>query len=139
MSALPVPQGNYLPARRHGGLILTAGMTPRRDGVLQAKGRIGRDDDLAPLAPAVRLAAGNALAAARSLCAPGERLILLSMTVYVLAEAGFTRHAALADHASAYLAEELGADAACARATVGVASLPGEAPVEIQLTAAVEG
>lgn len=138
MSTVPKPQGAYVPARRHGALIFTAGMTPRQDGVLQAVGIVGAEDDLALHAPAVRLATANALAAVRGQLAPGEMIAaILSMTVYVFAEAGFTRHAALADFASAHLAEELGPAGIGARAAIGVGSLPGGTSVEVQLIAAV--
>ena len=36
----PVPQGKYVPATRGGSLIFTAGMTPRKDGVLQFSGKV---------------------------------------------------------------------------------------------------
>lgn len=135
---LPVPQGNYVPATRHGALIFTAGMTPRREGVLLFTGPVGAHDDLARHQTAVELACGNALTAARSLLQPGEALgAVLSLTVFIAAEAGFTRHAALADFASAFLVQELGPCGIGARAAVGVATLPGNAPVEVQLVAAV--
>lgn len=46
---------------------------------------------------------------------------------------GFSSHAKLADFASEYLVEELGDAGIGARAAIGIASLPGDAPVEIQL------
>lgn len=135
---MPVPQGHYVPATRHGAMIFTAGMTPRRAGVLLFTGPVRAEDDLARHQPAVELACGNALTAARSLLQPGEVLgAVLSLTVFIAAEAGFTRHSALADLASAFLVAELGPSGIGARAAVGVATLPGNAPVEIQLVAAV--
>lgn len=135
---VPKPQGNYRPATRHGALIFTAGMTPRKDGVLQAVGRVGAEDDLAQYREAVRLSVSNALRAAESQLQGDERIsTILSMTVYILADASFTRHAALADMASDYLVEVLGPAGIGARAAIGVESLPGGTPVEIQLIAAV--
>lgn len=134
----PVPQGDYIPARRHGALIFTSGMTPRRDGVLLHHGPVRADAPVEDHRDAVRLACGNALAAARAMLAPGESLAaILGLTVYVAAEPGFTAHSRIADLASAYLREELGDAGIGSRAAVGVASLPGNAPVEIQLVAAV--
>ena len=43
MSQNPIPQGKYKPAVRHGGLIFTAGMTPRKNGVLLMSGKITPD------------------------------------------------------------------------------------------------
>lgn len=87
---------------------------------------------------AVLLACGNAVAAARGMLDSGERIrAILSLTVYVAAEPGFTAHSRLADFASAFLRSELGTDGVGARAAVGVATLPGNAPLEIQLVASV--
>ena len=87
----PIPQGNYVPAIRTGDLIVTAGMTPRKDGVL--------------------------------------------INVYVNAAPDFLQHPKLADFASAYLLEELGTAGICARCALGMGTLPGDAPVEINLMA----
>ena len=46
MSQNPIPQGKYKPAVRHGGLIFTAGMTPRKNGVLLMSGKITPDRPL---------------------------------------------------------------------------------------------
>ncbi len=133
-------QGLYVPASRHGSLIFTAGMTPRQDGVLQFTGPVAEADDPEQHRAAVVLACRNALIAARSLLRPGETISgIMSMTVYIAAGAGFTRHSRIADLASEWLVSELGPGGMGARAAVGVATLPGNAPVEIQLVAAVQG
>lgn len=134
----PVPQGNYVPARRSGKLIITAGMTPRIDGRLVSFGPVRSDAVVEDHREAIVLACSNALTAAQSLLQPGEELdAILAMTVYIAAEPDFTSHSRLADLASAFLFQELGQVGVCSRAAVGVASLPGGAPVEIQLMAAV--
>lgn len=134
----PVPQGRYVAAKRRGDLIFTAGMTPRRGGTLICIGPVRATDDISVHREAVVLACLNALSAARGRLADGERIDeILSMTVYVAAEAGFEAHARLADFASDCLFEEFGEAGICARAAVGVASLPGGAPVEISIVAGV--
>ncbi len=138
MTGQPVPQGDYVPARRHRDLIYTSGMTPRRDGVLLFHGPVRKDQPLDDWRAAVRLACANALTAARGMLAEGETITaILGLTVFICAEAGFEQHAKLADFASAYLREELGGAGIGTRAAVGVATLPGNAPVEIQLVATV--
>ena len=132
--ANPIPQGKYVPATRFGDLIFTAGMTPRKNGVLIQSGRVEKDAPLDNYKDAVRQAADNALTAARNQLAEGERIVrVLSMTVYVNAEDGFTSHAKIADFASDYLSEELGDISPMARVSIGVATLPGNSPLEIQL------
>jgi enamine deaminase RidA (YjgF/YER057c/UK114 family) len=134
----PVPQGNYVVARRHGDLIFTSGMTPRRNGVLCFAGAIPAADAPEDHREAVELAFGNALTAARSQLAKGERLrAVINMVVFIAAELDFTAHSRLADFASHLIEVELGAGAIGTRSAVGVATLPGNATVEIQLVATV--
>ncbi|MBB5179368.1 enamine deaminase RidA (YjgF/YER057c/UK114 family) [Planomicrobium koreense] len=134
----PIPQGKYVPATRFENLIYTAGMTPRKNGVLIQKGKVSSDLPVAAYKEAVRQSAANALTAARGLLADQEDFEqIVSLTVYLNAEDGFEAHSTLADFASEYLYEQLGAKGVGSRAAVGVASLPGNAPVEIQLIAAV--
>lgn len=134
-SAQPAPQGNYLLATRDGKQIYTAGMTPRRAGELILTGPV-HNGPLDPYREAVELSCANALAAASGALKEGERLgKVLSMTVYVAADASFTAHSKLADFASAYLVNALGDAGRCSRTAIGVYTLPGNAPVEISLIA----
>ena len=137
MSKNPIPQGKYVPATRHGDLIFTAGMTPRKDGVLQFTGKVKAEEPLESYKEAVRIAAGNALTAARNTLTDGEKIVrVLSFWVYINAEEGFVSHAKLADFGSDYLTEELGEAGSAARAAIGLGTLPGNAPVEVQLSCA---
>lgn len=137
-AGLPVPQGDYVTARRHGALIFTSGMTPRQNGRLMFEGPIDQDTPLVTWRNAVILACNNALIAAASQLEQDEKIgSILSMTVYVAALAEFTSHSKIADFASEHLKAELGEAGACARCAVGVATLPGNAPVEISLIVAV--
>lgn len=133
----PTPQGDYVPAVLHDGLIHTAGMTPRADGVLLYTGVVGTDLTIEDARAAAARAATNALAAARSVLPPGAGLRALKMTVFIACTPVFTQLSAVADGASAVLAAELGAAALPARSAIGVAALPSGAPVEVELTAAV--
>ncbi len=134
----PIPQGKYVPAARGGNLIFTAGMTPRREGVLQFSGKVEAGEPLEKYKEAAVLAAGNALTAARNRLEEGETIArVLSLTVYVNAGEGFTAHSKIADFASEYLCAELGTSGSAARAAVGAASLPGDAPVEVQIVCMV--
>jgi enamine deaminase RidA (YjgF/YER057c/UK114 family) len=126
-----------VPAIAHAGLVVTAGMTPRIDGTLRYRGRVGGDLTVEEAREAAAIAAGNALSAALAALAPGQRLDrVLRLTVYVNAAPGFTEHTAVADGASARLRELLGDRGAAARSAVGVSSLPGDACVELELTCA---
>lgn len=133
----PVPQGKYVPATRFGGLIFTAGMTSRKNGVLILSGKVRAEEPLEHYRDAVEQAVSNALIAAQGRLQPGESIRqILQLMVYVNAEQGFQLHSKLADFATEYLCGELGEAGVAARAALGVASLPGEAPVEIQIICA---
>jgi enamine deaminase RidA (YjgF/YER057c/UK114 family) len=134
----PIPQGNYVPASRFGNMIYTAGMTPRNNGELIQSGKVINSEPVSIYKAAVRQAVANALTAAMNTLAEEERLEqILSLTVYVNAEDTFQAHSSLADFASEYLFEKMGNAGIASRAAIGVASLPGNAPVEIQLIAVV--
>lgn len=138
MTRPPVPQGNYVAAKRHGDLIYTSGMTPRDNGVLMFKGAVNPTAPVETYQAAVELATKNALTSARLLAAPHERVAgVLSLTVYIAAESEFTAHARLADFAATYLQREIGDEGIGCRAAIGVATLPGNAPVEVKLIAII--
>lgn len=133
----PVPQGNYRPATRFGDFVFTSGMTPRVNGELRFTGTVRAAEPVESWKEAVVLACRNALTAALGMLQPNEHVAgVPSLTVFIVAEAGFIRHSRLADFASDFLRAELGECGIGSRAAVGVATLPGNAPVEIQLTLA---
>jgi enamine deaminase RidA (YjgF/YER057c/UK114 family) len=130
--------GRYDAAVASSGWVVTAGMTPRRDGVLVAQGRVGEAVDLDAARESAAVAAGNALAAAAE-TAGGLAAVehVVSLTVYVACGPEFSDLGVVADAASERLELLLGSDVPRgARVTVGVQSLPGGAPVEVQLTVA---
>lgn len=134
----PIPQGKYVPASRFGNLIFTAGMTPRNNGVLIQSGKVIAEQPIINYKEAVLQAVANALTAAKNLLSEQEKIEqILSLNVYINAEETFQAHSSLADFASEFLFKELGNAGIGSRAAIGVASLPGNAPVEIQLIAAV--
>lgn len=134
----PVPQGAYRPAARHGDLIFSSGMTPRRGGMLVHKGRMRAADPVEAHKDAVVLATLNALTAAQGCLAEGERIaVVVQLTVFLNSEPEFSAHSKVADFASATLIAQLGPDCIGSRAAIGVASLPAEAPVEITIVASV--
>ena len=135
----PIPQGKYVPANRFGDMIFTAGMTPRKNGVLIKTGKVTADADIESFREAMYQAADNALTAAKNKLTDGEKILqILQLMVYINAEEGYTQHAKIADLAVDYLNDTLGSAGVAARTSVGVATLPGNAPFEVQMVAAVE-
>lgn len=130
--AAPAPQGDYVAAVCHGGVVYTAGMTPRSDGRLTVTGVVGATVTLEQAIAAAGLAAANALAAARSV-ADAPLVRCLRMTVYVACTTDFHALSTVADGASAAVRAALGDGALPARSAIGVQSLPSGAPVEVEL------
>lgn len=127
-------QGRYRTAALGPGVVVSAGMTPRDGGRLVYRGAVGAEISLEEARLAAALATQNALTAMQSEVPPGQRMAAcLSLTVYLRATGEFDAHASVADAASDVIGERLGPQAMGTRVTVGVASLPGGAPVEVQL------
>lgn len=133
--APPRPQGRYVTACATDTVVMTAGMTPRVDGVLQYVGKVGDTVSVEEAQDAARIAVSNAVAAAvdevGSLDDIGRALRL---SVFVNAVEGFTQHSLVADGASERLVDLLGDRGVVVRTAVGAASLPGGACLEVELT-----
>ena len=130
----PVPQGKYLPAVRHGDLIFTSGMTPRRAGILIYEGKIKVEDPIESHRDAVNIAATNTINAAQNLLHEDERISqILQLNVFLNTEEGFSKHSKIADFASEIFIKKLGPNCIGSRAAIGVSSLPANAPVEITI------
>jgi enamine deaminase RidA (YjgF/YER057c/UK114 family) len=110
-------------------------MTPRVDGTLVHPGHVGQEVSLDEATEAAGLAVSNAVAAAAAQVGSMDGLArALRLTVFVNAAPGFTDHSKVADGASDRLALLLGDRGTVVRTAVGVASLPGGACLEVELT-----
>jgi len=132
------PVAAYVPAVRTGSYVYTSGQLPLADGKLQGTGKVG--DGVAPeeAAAFARTAALNALAAAAS-AAGGLDAIkrIVKVTCFVASAPSFTGQAQVANGASELLIEVLGDAGRHARSAVGMAVLPLDSPVEVELIAEV--
>ncbi len=127
------PAANYAPYAISGTLLMTAGQLPLVDGKLIFTGILGSGLDVADGQAAARACAINILAQARAAIADLERITrLVKITVFVASSPEFTDQHLVANGASDFLAEALGPRGIHARSAVGVASLPLNAPVEIE-------
>lgn len=132
------PQAAYVPAVRTGDYIYTAGQLPIVDGLLLATGKVGTEVDPAYAAELARICALNALAAAASVAGglDGIRRIV-KVTGFVASDPGFTGQAQVVNGASELLISVFGDDGRHARSAIGMAVLPRDAPVEVELIAEV--
>jgi enamine deaminase RidA (YjgF/YER057c/UK114 family) len=134
LPAVPAPVAAYLPAVKSRGLIYTAGQLPFVDGVLPATGKVGAEVSPQQATELARAAALNAIAAAASVVDGVDQLArVVKLTVFVASDPSFTGQPAVANGASELLQQVFGGSGQHARSAVGVAVLPLDAPVELEL------
>ncbi len=127
------PAANYVPFMRTGNLLFTAGQLPLKAGHLIATGLLGQDLDATEGQEAARQCAINILAQAKAALGDLEDIAkIVKITVFVASTPDFTTQHLVANGASDLLVAVLGDRGKHARSAVGVASLPLNAPVEIE-------
>ena len=134
------PIGAYVPAVRVGELVFTAAQIPTKDGKLIAAGKVPTEVSMEQARAAARQAALNALAAVRAELGTLDAVArIVRLNVFVNSAAGFTDQAKVANGASELLVEIFGDAGRHTRCAVGAAELPLNAPVELDLIAAIKG
>ncbi|WP_131103474.1 RidA family protein [Ornithinimicrobium sufpigmenti] len=135
------PVAAYVPAVRHGDLVFTSGQLPFVDGALPATGKVGEREGLVSPEEAARLAgicALNAIAAVRAQVGDLDRVTRVVKVVgFVASDPAFTGQPAVINGASELLGRAFGDAGVHARSAVGVAVLPMDTPVEVEITVAV--
>jgi len=132
--AVAAPVAAYVPAVVTGQYVYTAGQLPFVDGALPVTGKVGTDVDAETAAAQARVAALNALAAVQSVAGSLDRVArVVKVTVFVASDPSFTGQPAVANGASTLVGEVFGDAGVHARSAVGVAVLPLDAPVEVEL------
>ena len=132
------PVAAYVPAVRTGSYVYTAGQLPLAEGKLLATGKVGAQISAEEAARLAGTCALNGLAAVASV-AGGLSAIrrIVKVTGFVASSPGFTGQPQVLNGASELLLEVLGEAGRHARSAVGVAELPLDAPVEVELIAEV--
>jgi enamine deaminase RidA (YjgF/YER057c/UK114 family) len=134
---VPPPAGAYLPARRVGSLVFTAGQLPLVDGRLTATGKVGAEIDAEQAHELARQCAVNALAAVDALVGLNAVRGVVKVVGFVASAPGFTDQPEVVNGASELFAEVFGEAGQHARSAVGVAELPRNAPVEVEIVVEV--
>ena len=130
----PAPAGSYVPAARTGNLVFTAGQLPLEGGEQCFHGKVGDAVDLDEAREAARLCALNALAAAATETGGLTGISrIVKVTGFVASVPGFNDQPQVLNGASEFLGEVFGDAGLHARSAVGVAELPMDAPVEVEL------
>ena len=138
LPAVAPPGGSYVPALRTGQYVYTAGQLPFVDGKLPTTGKVGAEVSVEEARALARLCALNALAAAAE-AAGGLSAItrIVKVLGFVASAPSFTNQPQVINGASDLLTEVFGEAGQHARSAVGVAVLPLDTPVEVELIAEV--
>lgn len=128
------PVAAYVPATVSGQLVFTAGQLPFVDGSLPATGKVGADVTAERAAELAGTAVLNALAAVKSAIGSLDRVTrIVKVTGFVASDPSFSGQPAVMNGASTLLGEIFGDIGVHSRSAVGVAVLPLDAPVEVEL------
>lgn len=128
------PAGSYLPAITSGNLVFTAGQIPLVEGKLIATGKVGDEISLEQAQDIARVCVMNAIAAVKSEIGDLQRINrIVKLVGFVSSTPSFIQQPQVINAASDLLAEIFGEVGRHARSAVGVAVLPLDAPVEIEL------
>lgn len=128
------PIAAYQPAVQSGPYVFTAGQLPMVDGKLPVTGKVGLEVTPEEAKDLARACALNALAAVKSVAGELDRIARVVKVVgYVASAADFTGQPGVVNGASELLGAIFGGAGRHARSAVGVAVLPLDAPVEIEL------
>ena len=137
LPAVVPPLASYVPAVRTGDLVFTSGQLPLAGGELGGVGKVGAQVTPERAKELARLCALNALAAIDALVGLDSVVRVVKVVGYVASTPDFVGQPGVVNGASELLGEVLGDAGSHARSAVGVASLPLDAPVEVELVVEV--
>lgn len=133
LPAVAAPVAAYVPAARFGNQVWTSGQLPFIDGELPATGKVGAEVSPEEAADYARTAALNALAAIDAVVGIDNVTRVAKVVVFVSSATDFYGQPAVANGASSLMGEVFGAAGEHVRSAVGVAVLPLNAPVEVEV------
>lgn len=131
------PVAAYVPAVQSGKQIITSGQLPFVDGKLTTVGKVGAEVTLEEAQAAAATCTLNAIAAVGAFVDLDDIVKIVRLGVFVASDPEFTAQPAVANGASELIGQIFGEAGAHARAAVGVAALPMNACVEVELIAEV--
>lgn len=136
---VPAPAAAYVPAVRTGPYVYTAGQLPFVEGALPVTGKVGAEVTAEQAEQLAATCAVNALAAVAGEVG-GLTAVrrIVKVVGFVASAPDFTAQPRVLNGASELLGEVLGAAGRHARSAVGMAVLPFDAPVEVELIAETE-
>lgn len=134
LPAVAKPLASYVPATRVGSQVWTSGQLPTVSGELLHAGKVGAEVTPEDAVACARQCLLNALAAVADVAGGIDRIKrVVKLVVFVASDPTFTGQPAVANGASQLVGELFGEDGVHVRSAVGVAVLPIDAPVELEL------
>ncbi|TDK25452.1 RidA family protein [Arthrobacter crusticola] len=134
LPAVAAPVASYVPAVISGTFVYTSGQLPFIDGKLPATGKVGAAVDADTAQSLAATCAVNALAAVKERIGDLDRVTRIVKVVgFVASDPSFTGQPVVINGASNLLGEVFGDAGVHARSAVGVAVLPLDAPVEVEM------
>ncbi len=133
-----IPAAAYVPAVRTGNIVFTAGQLPRLTGEMVSVGKVGADVTPERAKELAEICVLNCLAAVGTVVDLSKVKRVVRVVGYVNGVSGFTDQPSVVNGASELLLAIWGDNGKHARSAVGVAELPFNSPVEIELTVEVE-
>jgi enamine deaminase RidA (YjgF/YER057c/UK114 family) len=128
------PAGAYVPALRNGFLVYTSGQLPFVDGTLPATGKVGAEVSPEQGKELAQRSALNALAAVKAEVGDLAKVKrVVKVVAFVASDPSFTAQPGVANGASELFGEVFGEAGVHARSAVGVAVLPLDSPVEVEI------
>jgi enamine deaminase RidA (YjgF/YER057c/UK114 family) len=139
LPSVATPAGSYIPAKRAGGLVFTAGQVPFVDGALAATGKVGAEITPEQAYDLARTCTLNALAAVDGLVGLDSVASVVKVVGFVASAEGFTGQPEVMNGASNLIGELFGEKGLHARTAVGVVELTLGSPIEVELVVELDG
>lgn len=134
----PSPVASYVPAVKQGNWVYVSGQIPLRDGQVRVKGKVGREVTLQQAQEEAKQCALNALAVIKSVVGSLDKVErIVKVTGFVACTPEFTDAPKVVNGASDLFVQVFGEKGKHARSAVGVAALPLDCPVEVEVIAYV--
>ena len=134
---LPVaakPIAAYVPAVRTGNLVFTAGQLPLVDGKIPLIGKVGGAVTVEQAKEMAQICALNCLGAVATVADVDDIMKIVRVVGYVNGIPGFISQPAVVNGVSELFLHIWGEAGKHARSAVGIAELPMDSPVEVELT-----
>lgn len=139
LPATPKPIAAYIPAIEIGNIVYTSGQLPIVRGELKYSGKLGKDLNVEQGYEAAKICVLNGLSAVAGVTGSINKIEkIIKVVGFVNSAADFTQQPAVINGASEFLRELMGEKGVHARSAVGVAELPLNAAVEVEIIVSIK-